>query len=80
LKCNDVLQEVDIEKELGVELGLGHDDDDEAEEEKHEGASCKQLFAGNLDSHSEQRSVAQATVFCCWWGYSSAQQLLEVVA
>jgi hypothetical protein len=35
--CPVVLQEVDIEKELGVELGLGHDDDDEAEEDKHEG-------------------------------------------
>lgn len=30
-----VLQEVDIEKELGIELG--HDDDDEVEDDKQEG-------------------------------------------
>lgn len=38
-----VLQEVDIEKELGIELG--HDDDDEAEDDKHEGMHCSRLLS-----------------------------------
>lgn len=44
------LQEVDIEQELGVELGLDHEDD-EAEEEKHEGDSAMQLGSVSQPAH-----------------------------
>jgi hypothetical protein len=59
VSCDAALQEVDIEKELGVELG--HDDDDEAEEEKHEGACslCNSLQdnqPAQLGSTAEQHS------------------------
>jgi hypothetical protein len=66
--CNVVLQEVDIEKELGVELG--HDDDDEAEEEKHEGASSLRnslqdiwpAMLGSAASHGLQQSAVADSI------------------
>lgn len=34
------MQGVDLEKELGIELGVGHDEDDEVEEDKADGEHC----------------------------------------
>jgi hypothetical protein len=52
-----VLQEVDIEQELGLEIA--HDDEeDEAEEEKHEGA----------EHHSSRTSPVSTSQCCTSWG------------